>query len=440
MFLKKLVLLLFLAVGFLACKKIHHTELITFTNEAYPDNPDLPLQSEMYNTIRYSDIRFIPEEKPSHFSVELIDEKNKQHKLILNDIDFSEYIPMAPSWIKGDAYLTKIGLINQEWNRQQVRFNRKSKQVKIAGNDFEEDNLVRIDLARNCLSSYNWEILLYADEDEMAKPYYHGWFTFPTNLYESLFMDKNELDFDTYATHMTQWQDPEEERINFNLLRTVLDTQRVSFRNYNDRMYPVSGERKYKKKNIISPINFNRIQDLLTDSTTFATFTEEGKYEKTEPRITELGRLAIVDSVWISKMTSPATTNEHPLHELTIFYTHATDSVKTELVIGGIDFQSLPRLRESEANNGWQNSMGIANHTFYSTYQHTLEHSCEKSPYYALTTDQYQNWVDSHKIGIDGPLLFLDKRNPRLLHIFILSFERHAFVGHYTVNLNQIAA
>ncbi|SOE20847.1 hypothetical protein SAMN06298216_1327 [Spirosomataceae bacterium TFI 002] len=434
---RKLSIILFICFTQIACQKIHHTEIIALSDEQYPDNPDIEFRSEQYNKIKYSNIRFIPEEGEYNFSIELVDQNNIEHKLILANIDLNEFIPTVPSWIRQDEYLTKIGLINQEWNRQQVSFDRKFKGLKVAGNEFEEKSLSRIDIARNCLSSFKWEVILYANENGTELPYYHGWFDFPQDFYISLFEKKNNDDFGNFETHLTNWVDPENEIVNFPLLRTIKETKKVFFQNLNNKLYPNEEERKKKAKNILVPKVYNKIQDFLTDSTTFATFTDEGLYDTKDPRRTELGRLAIVDSILVSSISSPNGQNDH-LSEIRIFFTHHQDSIKTELILGGINFNDLPRLLEEDLNRGWQNSMGIANHTFYASYEETIAHSSSKSPYYAMLTDQYQNWLDSHKIGIDGPLMFLDKRNPKILHILILSFERHSFVGHFKISLDTV--
>ena len=57
------------------------------------------------------------------------------------------------------------------------------------------------------------------------------------------------------------------------------------------------------------------------------------------------------------------------------------------------------------------------------------------SEFFALLTDENNNWLDSHYIGIDGPLLHWDENEEGLLHLWILAFERHAFVGHYTIKV-----
>lgn len=58
-----------------------------------------------------------------------------------------------------------------------------------------------------------------------------------------------------------------------------------------------------------------------------------------------------------------------------------------------------------------------------------------KSPYYAILPNLQSRWPDSHKVGIDGPLMHLDEEDPSLLHLWILSFERHALIRHYGAKL-----
>ena len=100
-----------------------------------------------------------------------------------------------------------------------------------------------------------------------------------------------------------------------------------------------------------------------------------------------------------------------------------------------MDKNDIPTLAVEDVNKGWKNSMGFGNHTFYETYQHCLEHSSLHSEYFAMLTDEDNKWLDSHFIGIDGPLLHWDENEEGLLHLWVLAFERHAFVGHYTIKI-----
>ena len=86
--------------------------------------------------------------------------------------------------------LESIGIINAEWNRQQVRFDKGT--FRVSSDNEEGTKTVRIDLARNCLNSYAWEIITYTEEQGQQKSMYHGWFDFPKAMYRELFDEVNQ--------------------------------------------------------------------------------------------------------------------------------------------------------------------------------------------------------------------------------------------------------
>ena len=80
--------------------------------------------------------------------------------------------------------------------------------------------------------------------------------------------------------------------------------------------------------------------------------------------------------------------------------------------------------------------MGIGNHTFYETNDvHNSVHATDNQ-YYAMFLDREGNWLDSHTIGIDGPIFHFEDEERRILHLWLLSFERHALVGHYVIKFD----
>jgi len=157
-------------------KKNASFPITQMTDRQYPDNPDIGFTASNYDHGYFSD-----------GSVELTTATTgtftfnsaKGHVRIA-DIDLMEFMPSAPNHLRNDDYLTLIALVNQEWNRNQVRF--------VKG-EFEtaNDSVSRVDLARNCLNSYLWEIILYTEEAGKELPLAHGWFKFPKNYYAELF-------------------------------------------------------------------------------------------------------------------------------------------------------------------------------------------------------------------------------------------------------------
>ncbi|MBI2257535.1 MAG: hypothetical protein HYU67_01390 [Flavobacteriia bacterium] len=207
----------------------------------------------------------------------------------------------------------------------------------------------------------------------------------------------------------------------------------LSYIDLSDQPYPVKGERQKKFKEIIYPSSFLKMRNLQSDSTLFATFTPPGYYNKKDPRKTELGRIYFLKNIELFEIKSNS--NQQVLNEIQFTFLHKSTDEITKFVIGGLDFNLIPVLSESEANDAWKNSMGIGNHSFYETYSEHLKNKSLISPFYALLLDGQDKWLDSHKVGIDGPLIHFSDQDKKALHIWFLSFERHAIVGHYRMQI-----
>ena len=173
------------------------------------------------------------------------------------------------------------------------------------------------------------------------------------------------------------------------------------------------------------------INDFLTDSTEFATFSPPGYYTRADPRHTQLSKLYEPVKV-VERKTI---TNKDTFMELDIYFRQRDSSTITRLVIGGFNLKNIPSKSVADVNDGWQMPMGIADHTFYETYADARKNATKNSPFYAFLLTANGDWLDSHKVGIDGPLLHFDIADPHKLHVWILSFERHAFVGHYVLSI-----
>ncbi len=54
-----------------------------------------------------------------------------------------------------------------------------------------------------------------------------------------------------------------------------------------------------------------------------------------------------------------------------------------------------------------------------------------------LLLDQDGNWIDHHQVGIDGPVMHWDEHDPQLLHIYLLSYERHCLIAHLLIRFDR---
>ncbi len=394
------------------------------SDQEYPDNPDIGFRADNYQNQYFDKGTITPKKNP--FVVDLnFTAKNGDH-IELHELNISEFIPSIPHHIKADEYLSYISCINQEWNRNQVRFN---------SSEFNSNQpiITRVDIARNCLNAYLWEIIIYTNEKGKQLPYAHGWFDFPHHYYAALFEQKNGVSFEKFRIGMENWTDPKSKIVDLEKLRKRESEVGIIFQDLSDEMYPKTGAREKKFKEIIVPQQFSTMRDLQDDTSLFATFTPPGFYNRKDPRKTELGRIYTLKNISINKLTQKEKTTKNT-YEIHLEFLHKNNSQTTQLIIGGIRFDDIPKLSPKNANKGWKSSMGIGNHTFYESYSQHLNTPSTESSYYALLLDANNKWLDSHKIGIDGPLLHFDDQQPNQLHLWLLSFERHALVGHYSID------
>jgi hypothetical protein len=413
---------------------VSHTAVLSELSDAeYPDNPDVMVRHEKYVSSVMESIEFV--ENGDKFDLLIYPTNDGDDTVRMNGIAMMEFMPTIPHCAKDDEYMSLISVVNQEWNRNQVKWDGDVLSAVMPNvSTVNGEKITRIDLARNCLNSYLWELFFYADVEGKNKVFYHGWFDFPPSLYKSLFKKRNGRDFEGYAKYMEDWKDPENKPLNLAKIRTVVSSNsEVKFESLNGVMYPLKGERKKKNIEIIYPVNYTKMSDFHTDSALFATFSVPGFYNRKEPRTTELGRFYKLADVTLNK----GNCDRDVITEINMRFERKNGEI-TQFVFAGIDLSALPRLSEAEANSGNQYSMGIGNHPFYEDALSHEELSSKTNHYFGLLLDKDGNWLDSHTIGIDGPLLHLDKNDPNLLHVWLLSFERHALVGHYTIQLDNL--
>jgi hypothetical protein len=250
-----------------------------------------------------------------------------------------------------------------------------------------------------------------------------------------MFEMKNGLAYADYRDYLENYREPAAQRVDLNVLRREVASSPASFVSKNDELYPVKSDRLKKERNIIHPGQRPAaINAFLTDDTQFATFSDPGIYERKSPRKTTLGKLAVLKAAeW--RITADPTPIPAESAELQLSFENKGGDVKTRLVIGGIKVDKLPVLDPADAHKGWNAPMGIALHTFSEAYDASVKAPDKQNPYFAMFLNEKGEWVDSHALGMDGPLMFLEKANPTKLHLYLLSFERHAFVGHFVFDV-----
>lgn len=409
----------------------HSVVLKAFATEEYPENPEnksrvfggYPHRHLIVESIGETRFRFLLEPAtPQATAIEL------------TDIDLAHFVAAVPPWVKADPDLTKVGLIDREWNRQQVRFPRTSPHVQVreGGDGFEQRALSRIDLARNCLNAGLWELLLFTVENGEERVYEHLWFTFPLGLYKQAFEQVNGLSYWSYWWSLEHWVDPSGTPIRLGKLRTVEHEWTVETAARWDEPVAAKGEQALKRKNILTPVAAT-YRDWYTQPVRFASFIPPGRYSREHPRETELHYLAELTGATLRRVTSPAVSK--PLIEFELAFRSNQTGEATRFIVGGLDLATLPAASPKDYDRGWQVPLGIGNPSFFESYDQVLASPPTQRTVYSFHLDAQNRWLDHHAIGVDGPLLHRDAGDSTLLHLYLLSYERHALLNHFILSI-----
>ena len=437
-------------------KSTEYKELTTAQN---PDDPDLEICDSAYyfGHFSHSAIWFVQEDdKMDLFTIKLIPNNKDSDTIVISHVNLDEWIPTVPYYLRKDSTLAKIAIFNQQFNRVQAKFEVKKDDLTFASRNEESGVITRLDLAKNCLHLPLWEIIAFHKlQDEKGEtwdaPVYHAWFNFPFELHTKLMKrcGWSAEEARKYTAALSTWGglEPTDAKSSIKLenLRVVMDEESLPVSILNDATYPMGeyDERFKKFKNVIYPRETTLISAYLNDSAEFASFQDPGVYNKSIPWKTELGRFKNPHHEAKVKRTVSKNKKKSECVEIELeFYRAENKREMTRLIFGGIDISKLDTLLYEDANKAkTQMPMGIANHSFTQSYKELSKPGNESadSPCYAMLLDRNDKWLNSHFKGIDGIMLHFGKKKamdsdgPEVLHIWLLSFERHALVGHFAI-------
>lgn len=400
----------------------------------YPEDP--AARSVHYGQYNGRRLRLIQRDD-RHFDFVFESDQDHTAEITLRNIDVSLMTPSVPPWCLDNDGLVRIALIDREWNRQQVWFDRDSQHIEVQGGDgFEQKRLYKVALAKNCLNAGLWEIILAVEETGTKRMYYQGWFTFPMGHYRRLIEQNTGLDYAKHWYQLEHWFDPAGTEIAMDQLRTVHHEDTVDVRFNPTESLIMSGE-QLRKRRTFNGTNLVSWGDVLSnESAEFATFVPPGRYSVAHPWGNEYWRLAKFERAIVRDVSTRAP-NQRPLHELELVF-RSKDGKPQRFIVGGVDLQQLPQLPTSDYPRGLYMPMGIGVPPFYQEYNDLTSRPPDRSPYYSFLLDAKHRWIDHHKSAIDGPVLHRDAQNPNLLHVYLLSYERHSLVAHFEIQLDQI--
>ncbi len=223
------------------------------------------------------------------------------------------------------------------------------------------------------------------------------------------------------------------------MLRKVIDEQDVATQLPLDEKIIVAGEQS-RKIRTTQAINLRTWKDFYNEDNEirFASFLPPGFYNNDQPRNNEYWR--------ISKLEKAILRNVQPLgvpellQEIELVFKDKKTDEQNKLFISGVNIKQLPQLPVEKYFEGLYLPMGIGVPPFYQSYEELKQNPPYKSPYFSVLLDSQDKWIDHHTVAVDGPVMHLDLDNPELLHLYLLSYERHTLIAHFLIDLSTLSS
>lgn len=402
-----------------------------YISSEYPEDP--ADRSPAHGSYQGRTLRLLKKDD-THF--DFVFEPTESHvaKVVFKNVDVSRLTPSLPEWTKSDAGLRRIALTDRQWNRQQVKFDLKSDIEVTGGDGFETENLFSAELAKNCLNAGLWEVLLFTKGTAGKTLYYQGWFTFPLGHYQQLFERNTGLKFNDHWYYMEHWFDPAGTVMHLDGLRRVTSEADAATKFDPAERLIFGGEQTRKRRTTTAP-NVRTWGDFFDGehSVTFASFIPPGRYSSRHPHDNEFHRLDKFQKTIVRQIVSPAT--ESPLLELELIFECRNRPGTCRFFVSGFDVAKLPQLPVADYANGLYMPMGIGIPPFFQSYADLQSQPPTTSPFFSVLLDDQNAWIDHHALGLDGPVLHRDATDPNLLHLSLLSYERHSLIAHFVITL-----
>lgn len=333
----------------------------------------------------------------------------------LRGADLRLLVPRVPRLARGEDALTRLALIQREFNRNEVH------NPLPDGTD--------LSIANNCLERGLWEVKLARQQDGRTVTLFHAWFTFPKDEYARLFQSANGMDYEAYDRLFASYPGVGGFVLPLAALRAVKSERELTGLDVHaadpiERLTEQRNKTKLLKTEIAAYGDFARSD---TQPITTAKFNPPGLYDQADTMRFDLTWLARPSRVLWREVASPRVKGAFP--EVEVRFENGY-----RILIADAKLSELAPRREVPATESDVLKLvcGIGTPVIHATAAERAAEISEDRPRYLMILDARGNHVDNHLTGVDGVYAWRDAGDPGRLHLWLVGYERIALVAHLT--------
>ncbi len=331
----------------------------------------------------------------------------------LSAVDLRLLTPRVPRLVRGNDALTRLALIQREFNRNEVH------NPLPDGTDFS--------IANNCLERGLWEVKLARSEGGKTVTLFHAWLTFPKEEYARLFREANAgLDYVPYDRLFANYPGVGRFVLPLDALRKVKSEVELSGLDTHAAEAPERLTEQRNKVKLLKTPDVGTYGDFARaekQPITLAKFNTPGIYDQNDAMRFDLTWLGRPEKIFWREVESPRAAGTFPEVEIRFANGYRILAADAEL-------SRLPARREAPAVEADVLKLvcGIGTPIIHATAAERSAEMTEDRPRYLMLLDAKANHVDNHLTGVDGLYAWRDAEGR--LHLWLVSYERIALVAH----------
>jgi hypothetical protein len=333
----------------------------------------------------------------------------------LSGADLGLLVPRVPRLARGNEALTRLALIQREFNRNEVH------NPMPDGIDFS--------IANNCLERGLWEVKLARQDAGKTVTVFHAWFTVPKEEYARLFQEVNggleENRFDgLFASYpgVGGFVLPLQE---LRLVKSERDLAPLELHAADPLDRLTEQKNKMKLLRTAGITNFGDFARPANQPVTLAKFNVPGMYDPTDSMRFDLTWLARPARIVWREVESVRVPGVFP--ELEVRFENGYRILAADARLADLPARQTVPAVEADV---LRLVCGIGTPTIHATAGERAVELSEDRPRYLMILDAKGNHVDNHLTGVDGLYAWREAGNPGQLHLWLVGYERIALVAH----------
>jgi len=326
--------------------------------------------------------------------------------------DFSELIPRISALTFNSHFHQQLSvyLFEKQWHTAKVE----SKEIHPLISYYEVTNPPRGEF---------WFLNAIKDENDEKKIVASYKFKLPEWLFEKYFESLNKQKFADYKDIL--FNAPIPQKIEYNKLRKMGKFYEGFAASMND--LPFDYEKLLSRSILFLKMKPKKMNDFYGGEYSFPELTQSG-YDTLHFSKHSLAEI-FTPQGFSYKTSYPLNGGKDSLLEMQIDFKTKNNLSTIRFVMGGIEFDAIPRLDHFDRNAGLYLPLGFSRYT-------EIESTNEA---YVMMGNTSGFWSDN-TLGrnIDGVILYFDKNSKNKIHIWLIGGDATIPVGHYISSLEKI--